>query len=126
MNTGAIIGGIFGGLAGLFLALRQASVVPSDYGTNITFFAYTALPIGGAARVLGPVIGSILLLFIVQFADTGLRTLIGNGIILEGLLSSTDVAQIRFIIVGLGLMLLLIFRPQGIFGDRREVMLDAR
>ena len=68
----------------------------------------------------------MLLLFIVQFADTRLRSLIGDGVIPEGLLSSTDVAQIRFIIVGLGLMLLLIFRPQGIFGDRREVMLDAR
>jgi neutral amino acid transport system permease protein len=28
--------------------------------------------------------------------------------------------------VGVGLMALLVFRPQGIFGDRREVMLDAR
>ena len=31
-----------------------------------------------------------------------------------------------YILVGLGLMLLLIFRPQGIFGDKREVMLDGR
>jgi branched-chain amino acid transport system permease protein len=29
-------------------------------------------------------------------------------------------------IVGLLLMLLMIFRPQGIFGDRREIALDAR
>jgi neutral amino acid transport system permease protein len=82
--------------------------------------------VGGAARVLGPVVGSMLLLFILQFADTGLRLLIDNGIIPSGLLTSTDVAQIRFVLVGVGLMLLLIFRPQGIFGDRREVMLDAR
>ena len=27
----------------------------------------------------------------------------------------------RFIFLGLGLMLLMIFRPQGIFGDRREL-----
>ena len=47
-------------------------------------------------------------------------------VIPDTLLSSTDVAQIRFVLVGLGLMLLLVFRPQGIFGDRREVMLDAR
>jgi branched-chain amino acid transport system permease protein len=47
-------------------------------------------------------------------------------VIPEDLLSSTDVAQIRFVLVGVGLMLLLVFRPQGIFGDRREVMLDAR
>jgi branched-chain amino acid transport system permease protein len=68
----------------------------------------------------------MLMFFIIQFADTGLRTLIGNGVIPEDLLSATDVAQIRFVLIGLGLMLLLVFRPQGIFGDRREVMLDAR
>jgi branched-chain amino acid transport system permease protein len=33
---------------------------------------------------------------------------------------------VRFILVGLGLIILLVYRPQGIFGDRREVMLDAR
>ena len=32
----------------------------------------------------------------------------------------------RFILVGLGLMLLMIFRPQGIFGDKREVSSMAR
>jgi branched-chain amino acid transport system permease protein len=29
-------------------------------------------------------------------------------------------------LVGLGLMALMIFRPQGLFGDRRELALDAR
>jgi branched-chain amino acid transport system permease protein len=29
-------------------------------------------------------------------------------------------------LVGLGLMLLMIYRPQGLFGDRRELALDAR
>ena len=29
-------------------------------------------------------------------------------------------------LVGLGLMALAIFRPQGLFGDRREIALDAR
>jgi ABC-type branched-subunit amino acid transport system permease subunit len=28
--------------------------------------------------------------------------------------------------VGLALMLLMIYRPQGIFGDRKEIALDAR
>ena len=54
-----------------------------------------------AARVLGPVIGAMLLLFILQFADTGLRALISNGVIPDTLLSSTDVAQIRFVLVGI-------------------------
>jgi branched-chain amino acid transport system permease protein len=28
--------------------------------------------------------------------------------------------------MGIGLMLLMIFRPQGIFGDKKELALDAK
>ncbi len=121
-----VLGGILGALGGMVYAVGTGSAVPDQYQNANTFLAYAALILGGAARVLGPVVGAIVLLFILQFADTGLRLLIDNGVIPEGLLSATDVAQIRFVLVGIGLMLLLVFRPQGIFGDRREVMLDAR
>ena len=121
-----VLGGVLGAFGGMVYAVGTGSAVPDQYQNANTFLAYAALILGGAARVLGPVVGAMILLFILQFADTGLRLLISNGIIPEDLLSSTDVAQIRFILVGVGLMLLLIFRPQGIFGDRREVMLDAR
>jgi branched-chain amino acid transport system permease protein len=121
-----ILGGVIGAFGGMVYAVGTGSAIPDQYQNANTFLAYGAVILGGAARVLGPVVGSMLLLFILQFADTGLRLLIDKGIIPSGLLTSTDVAQIRFILVGVGLMLLLIFRPQGIFGDRREVMLDAR
>jgi len=121
-----VLGGVIGALGGMVYAVNTGSANPDQYQNANTFLAYAALILGGAARVLGPVIGSMLLLFLLQFADTGLRALISNGVIPEALLTSTDVAQIRFVLVGLGLILLLVFRPQGIFGDRREVMLDAR
>jgi neutral amino acid transport system permease protein len=121
-----VLGGVLGAFGGMVYAVGTGSAIPDQYQNANTFLAYAAVILGGAARVLGPVIGSMLLLFIIQFADTGLRLLIGRGIIPEGILTATDVAQIRFVLVGLGLILLMVFRPQGIFGDRREVMLDAR
>jgi branched-chain amino acid transport system permease protein len=121
-----VLGGIAGAFGGMVYAVATGSANPDQYQNANTFLAYAALILGGAARVLGPVVGSIILLFILQFTDTGLRLLIDKGVIPGGLLTATDVAQLRFVLVGLGLMLLLIFRPQGIFGDRREVMLDAR
>jgi neutral amino acid transport system permease protein len=121
-----VLGGVFGALGGAVYALGLGSVNPDQYQNGNTFLAYTALILGGAARVWGPVIGGAILLFLIQFADTGLRALISNGIIPETLLSQTDIAQLRFVLIGAGLMALLVFRPQGIFGDRREVMLDAR
>jgi branched-chain amino acid transport system permease protein len=121
-----VLGGVFGAFGGMIYAVGTGSANPDQYQNANTFLAYAALILGGAARVLGPVVGSILLLFILQFADTALRTLISKGIIPPEFLSATDVAQLRYVLVGVGLMLLLVFRPQGIFGDRREVMLDAR
>src|SRR3954453_3526032 len=121
-----VLGGVIGSLGGTVYALGLGSVNPDQYQNANTFLAYTALILGGAARTWGPVVGGAILLFVIQSADSGLRALISNGIIPESLLSPTDVAQLRFVLIGVGLMALLVFRPQGIFGDRREVMLDAR
>ena len=121
-----VLGGVIGAFGGMVYAVGTGSANPDQYQSANTFLAYAALILGGAARVLGPVIGAMLLLFILQFADTLLRALISNGVIPSEILSATDVAQLRYVLVGIGLMLLLVFRPQGIFGDRREVMLDAR
>jgi branched-chain amino acid transport system permease protein len=49
-----------------------------------------------------------------------------DPLIPASIMTSTQASLMRFIFLGLGLMLLMIFRPQGIFGDRRELALDAR
>ncbi|MGY1814130.1 branched-chain amino acid ABC transporter permease [Blastococcus sp. SYSU D00820] len=121
-----ILGGLIGCVGGIIFGLSLASINPDNFNNGNTFLAYTALILGGAARTWGPIVGGMILLFLVQFADTGLRALISNGVIPETLLSTTDVAGLRFVIIGVGLMALLVFRPQGLFGDRREVMIDAR
>lgn len=123
-----ILGGVFGGLAGIYLSLKQASVVPADYSTNITFFAYTALLLGGAARVWGPVVGAMIFWFLMAGIGSTLSQLTGGSdpILPTWLLTSTEGSVVRFVLVGIGLMLLMIFRPQGIFGDRREIAIDAR
>ena len=42
------------------------------------------------------------------------------------LMDNQQASLMRLIFMGLALMLLMIFRPQGIFGDRRELAIDAR
>ncbi len=123
-----ILGGLFGGLAGLFFALKQASVVPSQYSTTLTFFAYTALLVGGAARVLGPVVGAVIYWFLLSGlgAFFSQATSGADPLIPSWLMNDTQASLVRFIITGLALMLLMIYRPQGIFGDRREIAIDAR
>jgi branched-chain amino acid transport system permease protein len=123
-----ILGGMFGALAGFMLALKQASVVPTDYSTNLTFFAYTALLLGGAGRVLGPVVGSIIFWFLIAFLGSFFGQATGgtDPLIPSWLMTDIQSSLVRFILVGAGLMLLMIYRPQGIFGDRREIAIDGR
>jgi branched-chain amino acid transport system permease protein len=53
--------------------------------------------------------------------------------ILSGLLSIgalpfltlPQVGQVRFILIGLALMLLVIFRPQGMFGNKKELRFNG-
>jgi branched-chain amino acid transport system permease protein len=121
-----VFGGLIGALAGFLIALSRASVTPDYYSTDITFFAFTIVILGGAARVFGPVVGSVFLWVVLVFTQTFLNEAIRNDVIPSWLIDSTDVGAVRLVLVGLGLMLLIIFRPQGIFGDKREIALDVR
>ena len=121
-----VIGGVIGCLGGFILSLGRAAVQPDLYGTELTFFAYTVLILGGAARVLGPVAGAVIFWCLLSLTDNVLNQAVDAGYIPSAIMNNTQVGQVRFMLVGLALMLLMIYRPQGIFGDRREIALDAR
>lgn len=121
-----ILGGVCGAFAGFALAIGTQSVQPDTYSTAITFYALTALILGGMAKSIGPVVGSMLFWMLFAFADVALREAVGAGYIPESIMDGTQVGQVRVMLVGLALMLLPIFRPQGLFGDKREIQLDAR
>ena len=122
-----ILGGLFGALAGMLWVLAQGSIQPSpqDFGAPKTFFIWVAMILGGTGRLWGPVIGAMIFSSLLQFTDLTLRGAVSAGYIPEWLMDGVQVGQMRFILMGLGLMLLMVFRPQGIFGDRREMALDV-
>jgi neutral amino acid transport system permease protein len=121
-----VLGGVLGSLGGFIFALGQASVQPDLFSTEFTFYAYTIVILGGAARVFSPVVGAAIFWVLLVFIGNTLGEMVGNGIIPSSIMTVNQVGPVRFMLVGLGLMLLLIFRPQGIFGDKREIALDAR
>ncbi|HET7388038.1 MAG TPA: branched-chain amino acid ABC transporter permease [Nocardioidaceae bacterium] len=123
-----ILGGLFGALAGFYVALQHTNMNPTWVATDTTFFAYTVLLLGGAARVLGPVVGSIIFWFLISFLDLVFSAMTAgdNPIMPTWLMTNEQASLMRLIVMGLALMLLMIYRPQGIFGDRRELAIDAR
>ncbi|MGH4010835.1 MAG: branched-chain amino acid ABC transporter permease [Pseudonocardiaceae bacterium] len=121
-----VLGGVFGALGGIIFALTTQSLTPDFYSPPQTFFAYAALIIGGAGRVFGPVLGAMIFWFVLSATDNFLRQATAGSQPLISFIDDQDVGAIRFILVGVALMLLMAFRPQGIFGRRNEVLLDAR
>jgi branched-chain amino acid transport system permease protein len=113
-----IIGGVFAALGGIVLAL-PAAVNPGVYVTSLTFFVWTALLLGGAATVFGPVLGAAIFWLLLTLFGNILPALVTSGVL--GFLSTQQASIIRFILVGVGLMLLVIYRPQGILGDKKEL-----
>jgi branched-chain amino acid transport system permease protein len=121
-----VLGGVIGAFGGMLLAISSGSVQPDNYGTATTFFAYVALILGGTARIWGPVVGSVIFWALMALTENLLRQAVENNKIPDSIMDGVQVGQVRFMLVGLGLVLLLVFRPQGIFGDKREIELAVR
>ena len=112
-----MIGGVLGALGGVLYAL-PSSVVPGVYVTSLTFFIWTILLLGGAATVFGPVVGSVIFWVIMAFLSNVLPELSRVGVLPFG---GSQAAVLRYILVGVALMLIVIFRPQGILGNKKEL-----
>jgi len=126
-----IIGGVIATFSGMLLALDRGSVQPDNFSRDLTFYILTALVLGGVARVSGSIVGPMIFWGLLAFVDVFLNEAAGSDGKLKvfgvSLISNvTQIGQIRLMLVGLGLILLMVFRPQGVFGDRREMALDGR
>ena len=119
-----MIGGAFGGMAGILLAIDQQNVNPDFFIPLLTFYAYTIVVLGGPGTVWGPILGSVMFWFLFEFFEELFFDIVEAGW-LGGLVDVTDVGAIRFALFGLGLMVLMAFRPQGVFGSREEQLIDG-
>jgi len=113
-----ILGGVYGTLAGMIFVLPRA-VVPANYQTSLTFFIYAILLLGGAATILGPIIGSMIFWVLLSFFSGFMARAVEAGWF--PFMSQVQAGQLRFILVGIAIMLIVIFRPQGIFGNKKEL-----
>jgi branched-chain amino acid transport system permease protein len=106
------IAAALGAISGFFLALYLAAIHPTSFLPIVTFVGYAILVLGGLANYWGVLLGAILMWVILEgtrFVDLPI--------------TDDQEAAVRFIIVGLVLILLMAFRPQGLLGKREEMVL---
>ena len=114
-----VLGGTIGALAGAFIALDSGAVTPSRWIAPLTFALYTVVILGGAGTVWGPVAGAVVYWFVLDAVDGVLNNLWFD-------VSDTTSGAVRLALMGIGLMALMVFRPQGILGNKKEMLAGAR
>ncbi|MDH2443951.1 branched-chain amino acid ABC transporter permease [Amnibacterium sp. CER49] len=110
-----VLGGVIGAAGGMLYVL-SSSVQADSLGRTTTFLLYTCLLLGGAATVFGPVLGSVLYFIVI----IGLNDVVSQ-FVPKQIMNEQQIPQFGWIVVGIGLMLLVIFRPQGILGNKKEL-----
>ncbi len=124
-----VLGGVIGTFGGMILALGNASVQPDNFSRDLTFYVLTGLVLGGVAKVTGSIVGPMLFWGIFAFTESLLRELVSDKPLKVGsvkILDTTQVGAAVYIVMGFILVALMAFRPQGLFGNRKEMAFDGR
>ncbi len=106
-----MLGAGLAGVAGAFYAHVIGYVVPDQFIPLVTFQVWMAIIIGGVGRVSGALVGTVILVGILE----------GSRFLRDALpfVSDVQMASLRLGAIGLALVLFTIYRPQGLLGARR-------
>jgi ABC-type branched-subunit amino acid transport system permease subunit len=112
-----VLGAALAGVAGLFYAWQFSFFSPDDFEPLLTFFAWMILLLGGIGRVWAVPVGA--LVFGLIFAGTRFLNFAPFS-----WFASDERAYLRLMIIGAIILVLVVLRPQGLFGSRREMVLE--
>ena len=107
-----MIGAVLGGLAGAVYASVTAFISPDAFLMTETFIVWTAVILGGTGNNLGVVAGAAA----IELMSASTR------FVAEWTGFSSDlVANLRLMLIGLILVLMILYRPQGILPERKRI-----
>jgi neutral amino acid transport system permease protein len=114
-----MLGGAIAGIAGAFFAWQLTTIYPTNFEPLLTFNAWIIVVLGGAGSNAGTILGAV----IFWAYDTLTRFLLPQIGIEIGITNEAQLGGLRIMIIGLILMMLMVWRPQGILGKKEELTL---
>lgn len=109
-----IYGAVLAGVAGILLATHQGSLTPAYFDLHITIIVWVGMLLGGSGNNRSALAGLAVILGIylgLQFAAGSIGSVVGSG----------QIGAIQQAIVGLVLVLVMRYRPEGIWGNPDEL-----
>jgi neutral amino acid transport system permease protein len=110
-----MIGGAIAGLAGSFYAWQLTFINPDGFISLLTFQAWIIVVLGGSGNNVGTLLGSL----IFWAYDAATRFLL--PVLLP--LDDARLGAFRVMVIGLLMIVLMMWRPQGILGKKDELSL---
>ncbi|MBD2528287.1 branched-chain amino acid ABC transporter permease [Nostoc flagelliforme FACHB-838] len=110
-----MLGGAIAGIAGAFFAWQLGAIYPDNFQPQITFDTWIMVILGGSGNNVGTILGAVIF-----FAYDALTREVLPRIVT---LDEARLGAFRIMVIGLILMVLMIWRPQGILGKKEELTL---
>ncbi|MEH2201383.1 branched-chain amino acid ABC transporter permease [Nostoc sp.] len=110
-----MLGGAIAGIAGAFFAWQLSAIYPDNFQPQITFDTWIMVILGGSGNNVGTILGAVIF-----FAYDALTREVLPRIVP---LDEARLGAFRIVVIGLILMVLMIWRPQGILGKKEELTL---
>jgi branched-chain amino acid transport system permease protein len=122
------LGASFSGLAGVAYGAKLQLVSPDQFGFNVSVAVLSMLVLGGMGNIPGVILGSIvissldrlILPQLTNFLHDVVAPVFNGSAGLHGFFSSIDLANSRFMIYGIILVVMMLFRPEGLLPSRQR------
>jgi branched-chain amino acid transport system permease protein len=112
------IGAFFGGVAGAYIASFNAGAFPSQFNFNISVFLLCMVILGGMGSIWGVVVAGVVLSWLNVEGLANIGTWLNDNVFPSN--HNIEVAKYQFGIYGVVIVLMMMFRPQGLIPERRR------
>ena len=114
------IGAVFGGFAGAIYGSFIGSIFPTSFFFNISVLILCMVIVGGMGNVYGVVLGAILLEYLNLAGLDKIGQRINEGLDTLGLSATVDIPKYKFLLFGILLVVMMLFRPEGLIPSARR------
>jgi branched-chain amino acid transport system permease protein len=114
-----VIGAAIGGISGALYAGQVQFVAPTAFNVINSVLFLCAVVLGGQGNKLGVILGAFIIVYLPNFF-LGREDLFGIPI------DGNAISQYKYLFFGVALMVLMIFRPQGLIPVRQKLLMYGR
>jgi branched-chain amino acid transport system permease protein len=114
------IGAVFGGFAGAIYGSFIGSIFPTSFFFNISVLILCMVIVGGMGNVYGVVLGAIVLEYLNLAGLDKIGERLNQGLDAVGVSATIDVPKYKFMFFGVLLVVMMLFRPEGLIPSARR------